>query len=180
MRSIEEHPDGNSVLGFDTALGRCGLRWSAEGICAVLMPGSRATERATRTLPDRPPPELRRAAEEIAALLGGERTDLRWIVLDEGRVDRFARQVYAAAREIPAGETATYGEIARGLGDPGAAREVGAALARNPFPIIVPCHRVLASTGALHGFSAPGGIVTKRRMLEIEGAPGFTQQPLFA
>ena len=74
---------------------------------------------------------------------------------------------------------ATYGEIARAVGDPGAARAVGAALGANPFPVIVPCHRVLAADGALHGFSAPGGITTKRRMLELEGAPGFAQTTLF-
>ncbi len=89
-------------------------------------------------------------------------------------------RVYAATREIAPGSTASYGEVARAIGEPRAAREVGVALAQNPFPIIVPCHRVLAATGALHGFSAPGGIATKRRMLEIEGAPGFTQEALFA
>jgi len=88
--------------------------------------------------------------------------------------------VYAATREIAPGATASYGEIARAIGAPGEAREVGAALGANPFPIVVPCHRVLAADGALHGFSAPGGIATKRRMLEIECAPGFTQQALFA
>ena len=83
------------------------------------------------------------------------------------------------ARSAP-GETASYGQLAAAAGRPRAAREVGAALARNPFPIVVPCHRILSATGALHGFSAPGGVATKRRMLEIENAPGFTQRPLFA
>jgi methylated-DNA-[protein]-cysteine S-methyltransferase len=95
--------------------------------------------------------------------------------VDEETVER----VREAVRSIPPGETATYGEIARAIGDPGAARAVGAALGSNPFPIVVPCHRVLAADGALHGFSAPGGIATKRRMLEIECAPGFTQASLF-
>ena len=180
MRSIEEGPGSSRTLGFETALGRCGLRWGAEGVCAVLMPGSRATGRDAGARPGEPPPEVRRAAEEIAALLEGQRVDLRWVPLEDGGLEPFPRAVYAAAREIQAGETANYGEIARHIGNPGAAREVGAALARNPFPIVVPCHRVLAASGALHGFSAPGGIATKRRMLEIEGAPGFTQQPLFA
>ena len=66
-----------------------------------------------------------------------------------------------------------------GLDRPDAARDVGAALARNPTPILVPCHRVVAANGSLHGFSAPGGLVTKRRMLELEGAPGYGQQVLF-
>ena len=91
------------------------------------------------------------------------------------------RVVYAATRDIPPGSTRTYGEVARAIGreDFEGARDVGAALASNPFPIIVPCHRVLAANGALHGFSAPGGLETKRRMLELEGAPGYGQQALF-
>jgi len=88
--------------------------------------------------------------------------------------------VFAATRRIAPATTATYGEIARAVGMPKAAQAVGAALGSNPFPIVVPCHRVLAADGALTGFSAPGGIATKRRMLEIEGAPGFTQEALFA
>jgi methylated-DNA-[protein]-cysteine S-methyltransferase len=115
----------------------------------------------------------------MVALLEGEPRDLRSVVLDSRHVDDFSRQVYAATRRILSGQTASYGEIAAAIGRPTAAREVGAALGSNPFPIIVPCHRVLAASGALHGFSAPGGIVTKRRMLEIENAPGFTQVSLF-
>jgi methylated-DNA-[protein]-cysteine S-methyltransferase len=91
----------------------------------------------------------------------------------------FAARVYAVTRAVGPGETTTYGAIARALGDPAAARSVGAALGANPTPIVVPCHRVLAADGSLHGFSAPGGIATKRRMLEIERAPGFAQAPLF-
>ncbi len=89
--------------------------------------------------------------------------------------------MYAATRQIPAGTTRSYGEVARamGLDRPDGARDVGAALARNPTPIIVPCHRVVAASGALHGFSAPGGLATKRKMLELEGAPGYGQQVLF-
>src|SRR4029453_10295702 len=89
-------------------------------------------------------------------------------------------EVYAATRAIPAGSTATYGEIARAIGrtNPEAAREVGAALARNPTPIIVPCHRVVGANGKLTGFSAPGGLATKRRMLQLEGAPGYGQECL--
>jgi methylated-DNA-[protein]-cysteine S-methyltransferase len=125
-------------------------------------------------------PAIADAVAGIVALLAGERRDLTDIPLDDERLDEFRRRVYAATREIGPGETATYGEIARAIGDPGAARAVGAALGSNPFPIVVPCHRVLAADGALHGFSAPGGITTKRRMLEIECAPGFTQGSLFS
>ena len=88
--------------------------------------------------------------------------------------------MYALTREVGPGKTTTYGAIARDLGDVGASRAVGAALGANPTPIIVPCHRVLAADGSLRGFSAPGGITTKRRMLEIERAPGFVQTALFA
>jgi methylated-DNA-[protein]-cysteine S-methyltransferase len=89
--------------------------------------------------------------------------------------------VYQATRAVPAGRIATYGEIARAIGrtDPEGARAVGAALARNPFPIVVPCHRVVGANGRLTGFSAPGGLETKRRMLELEGAPGYGQRRLF-
>ncbi len=170
---------GEPLFRFDTPIGRFGLRWSAAGIAAVLLPGSRGLTGAAR-LPSAAPPEIGAAAEAIAALLGGERTDLRWIVLDEGGLEQFPRRVYAAAREIAPGETTSYGRIAAQLGDPAAAREVGTALARNPFPIVVPCHRVLSASGALHGFSAPGGLQTKRRLLAIEGAPGFAQEALFA
>lgn len=165
---------------FMTALGVCGLRWGEEGVTAVLMPGTPGIDPAEVRGGAPTPPGIARAGEAIARLLGGERADLRFIVLDMSGQSGFAREVYEAAREIGAGETRSYGELAAAAGHPGAAREVGVALARNPFPIVVPCHRVLAADGALHGFSAPGGIATKRRMLEIERAPGFEQQPLFA
>jgi methylated-DNA-[protein]-cysteine S-methyltransferase len=169
-----------TMLTFETTIGRCGVRWTEAGIAEVLMPGSRGLsgERLDDS-PDLPLP-VREAVVGMVALLDCEQRDLRWVTLDEGHLDAFRRRVYAATREIAAGSTASYGEIARLIGEPRAAREVGVALAQNPFPIIVPCHRVLAATGALHGFSAPGGIATKRRMLEIERAPGFTQQALFA
>ena len=101
------------------------------------------------------------------------------MILDERAIDPLRRAVYAATRTIRPGTTATYGDVTRAIGRPDAAREVGAALARNPFPIVVPCHRVLGANGKLTGFSAPGGLETKRRMLELEGAPGFGQQVLF-
>jgi methylated-DNA-[protein]-cysteine S-methyltransferase len=168
------------MLKFETAIGTCGLRWSETGITEVLMPGDRALAGELGEQADEAPEAVDRAVAGIVSLLAGERTDLRWVVLDESGLDPFPHAVYAAAREIPAGSTAGYGEIARIVGSPNSAREVGAVLGRNPFPIVVPCHRVLSATGALHGFSAPGGIATKRRMLEIENAPGFTQQFLFA
>lgn len=164
---------------FDTALGSCAVRWSEIGIAGVLLAPARAVG-ATQLDSDEVPETVREAIAGIVALLDGERRDLRSVALDERVLDGLQRRVYAATREIGPGETAGYGEIANAIGAPEEARAVGAALARNPFLIVVPCHRVLAADGTLHGFSAPGGLRTKRRMLEIEGAPGFTQQALFA
>jgi methylated-DNA-[protein]-cysteine S-methyltransferase len=160
---------------FDTAIGTCGLRYGPAGITRVYLPG-RPREGAA---PGDAPPEVRAAAEAIQALFRGEPRDLREVVLDESELDDFRRAVYAATRQVGPGETASYGDIAKAIGQPGAAQAVGRALASNPFAIIVPCHRVLAADGSLHGFSAPGGLATKRTMLEIEGAPGFRQQALF-
>lgn len=117
-----------------------------------------------------PPAAIRSAIRSIAALLGGERTDLSFIACDFSRVSPFAAAVYTATRTIPAGETLTYGDIACKLGNKQLARKVGQALGRNPVPIIVPCHRVIGANSRLTGFSAHGGIETKRRLLEIEGA----------
>jgi methylated-DNA-[protein]-cysteine S-methyltransferase len=113
------------------------------------------------------------------ALLAGEPRDLGFVQLDERAIDPLRRAVYAATRAVPPGATATYGQIARAIGRSEAAREVGAALAANPFPIVVPCHRVVGTNGKLTGFSAPGGLATKRRMLALEGAPGYGQETLF-
>ena len=169
-----------AMLLFETTIGTCGVNWSEVGITEVVMPRSRGLSGERLEASSDLPEAIRSAIAGMVALLDGERPDLRWIALDERHLDPFRRRVYAAARHIAPGSTASYGEVARAIGEPRAAREVGVALAQNPFPIIVPCHRVLAVTGALHGFSAPGGVATKRRMLEIERAPGFAQEVLFA
>ena len=122
--------------------------------------------RCHRGVPDRP---IQAAIEGIVALLEGEdASDLSEIELDLRAVPAFNAAVYRIARTIPPGETLTYGEIAARLNDPGAARAVGQALGANPIPIIVPCHRVLAAGGRAGGFSAPGGVMTKLKLLEIE------------
>jgi methylated-DNA-[protein]-cysteine S-methyltransferase len=162
---------------FETAIGPCGIVWTARGVRGVLLP--EATPRATRArLATRfcdaremePPPAVRAAIDGIVALLAGERRDLGDVVLDLEGITAFASDVYAIARSIPAGATLTYGEIATRLGDVRRAREVGQALGNNPFPLIVPCHRVVAAGGKDGGFSAPGGVATKLRLLGIEGA----------
>jgi methylated-DNA-[protein]-cysteine S-methyltransferase len=166
------------VALFDTALGRCGIAWTDTGIVGVQLPEPVGAERARllQRFPDAvessPPPGVQRAAAGIAALLNGESPDLDSIALDLSAVAEFDRWVLQATRRIPRGTTRTYGEIAAQIGDPAAARAVGQALGRNPFPVIVPCHRVLAAAGRPGGFSANGGVATKLRMLAIEGAPG--------
>ena len=168
----------HGVTLFDTAIGRCGLAWGQGGIVGVQLPEPAGADRARllRRFPDavegEPPPELREVVERLQSHLAGGAPDLGSIALDMECVAEFARRVYELTRAIPRGEPRTYGEIAAALGDPGAARAVGQALGRNPFPIVVPCHRVLAAGGGTGGFSAYGGVATKRRLLEIEGAPG--------
>jgi methylated-DNA-[protein]-cysteine S-methyltransferase len=170
------------MLRFDTAIGTCGLDWDAEGITRVCLPRERDMLHARDTGAAQAPGFVTAAVRAIGRLLDGEAEDLLAVPLSHPGRDAFARRVYAITRATGPGAVTTYGAIARELGETrpaGMARAVGAALGANPTPIIVPCHRVLASDGSLHGFSAPGGLATKRRMLEIEGAPGFTQQPLF-
>jgi methylated-DNA-[protein]-cysteine S-methyltransferase len=129
--------------------------------------------RLLRLFPDAsevtPPPHVQQAIDAIVALLRGETIDLSFVTLDMDGVPEFHRRVYEIARTIPPGATLSYGEIASRLGEPHAARAVGQALGRNPFPIVVPCHRVLAANGRTGGFSAPGGTSTKLRLLAIEG-----------
>ena len=161
---------------FATAIGRCGIAWSDRGVVGVQLP--EASEAATRArlqrrFPDAseasPTPSIQAAIDGIVALLAGEDAgDLSGIELDLRAVPSFNAAVYRVARTIPPGETLTYGEIAGRLNDPDAARAVGQALGANPIPIIVPCHRVLAAGGRAGGFSAPGGVMTKLKLLEIE------------
>jgi O-6-methylguanine DNA methyltransferase len=168
--------DAKRFALFDTAIGRCAVVWGNGGIVGVQLPEGR--ERATRArvtkrFPDAreraPSPTIKRAIRDIVALLDGKNVDLCGVALDMDGVPDFHRRVYDAARRIPPGSTLSYGELAKRAGAPGAARAVGQALGRNPFAVVVPCHRVLAVGGKLGGFSANGGTATKTRMLEIEG-----------
>ncbi|MBR1218793.1 methylated-DNA--[protein]-cysteine S-methyltransferase [Bradyrhizobium sp. U87765 SZCCT0131] len=162
---------------FDTAIGRCGIAWGEHGVTGVQLP--LPTERQTRArlrlrygdLPEgNAPSTVRDAIIGMVALMNGEARDLSYVVLDSAGVPDFNRKVYDIARGIPTGKTLTYGDIAKRLGGVELSREVGQALGQNPYPIIVPCHRVLAAGGKPGGFSANGGVVTKLKMLEIEGA----------
>jgi len=162
---------------FETAIGPCGLAWSARGIAGLNLPEgnehrtrARLIERFPGASEETPPPEIQRAIDSIVQLLAGEPRDLSGLALDETGVPEFNARVYAIARTIPPGTTVSYGEIARQLGDLTLSRAVGQALGQNPFPIVVPCHRVLAADGSLGGFSAKGGVETKRRLLTLERA----------
>jgi methylated-DNA-[protein]-cysteine S-methyltransferase len=171
---------------FDTAIGRCGIAWGNRGVVGVQLPDRseadtrRRITRRSREAPEAtPPPAVQRAIDGIVSLLDGGTNDLSHVALDMEDVPSFDRQVYEVARTVPPGDTITYGEIATRLGVPTEARAVGSALARNPFAIVVPCHRVLAVGGNIGGFSARGGVRTKRGLLSIEGAPVMNVLTLF-
>jgi methylated-DNA-[protein]-cysteine S-methyltransferase len=162
---------------FDTVIGRCGIAWSERGLAGVQLPEACEPETRARVLQRfpgareaPPPPVVQCALDGIVALLRGEARDLSTVALDMDGVPPFHRRVYEVARTIPPGATLSYGDIAARLGARGSARAVGQALGRNPFAIIVPCHRVLAAGGKAGGFSAHGGITTKLRLLAIESA----------
>lgn len=172
---------------FDTAIGFAGLAWGERGLVGVHMP-ERDPETARRSFlrrfPDAAeapvPAGLDKTVQDIRALLRGEKPDLRHAPLDLSRTPQFHARVYAIARAIPPGETLTYGDIAAKLGDKLLARDVGQALGKNPWPIVVPCHRVTAAGGKPGGFSARGGVNTKLKLLGIEGARAAAQTDLFA
>jgi methylated-DNA-[protein]-cysteine S-methyltransferase len=151
------------IYYFNTKIGRCGIAWSDKGIDRVLI-----GTRETASNKSNPPQYVRDAAKRIAAHLAGESDDLRDIKIDLAGFSSFTKQVYAVLRKIGPGEVTTYGELARRAGSPRASRAVGRAMATNPIPLIIPCHRVIASDGSLGGFSAPGGTKLKRRLLCIE------------
>jgi methylated-DNA-[protein]-cysteine S-methyltransferase len=165
---------------FATAIGPCGVAWSRRGLVSIQLP--EATMEATRarlweriTLPDdggsmTPPAAVQAAIERIIRHLTGKDAGLDGIALDLEDVPPFHRKVYEAARRITRGEIRSYGDLAGDAGSPNGARAVGQAMAKNPLPIVVPCHRVIAAGGKPGGFTSPGGLDTKARLLAIEGA----------
>jgi methylated-DNA-[protein]-cysteine S-methyltransferase len=168
---------GHSFAIFDTAIGRCGIVWGARGVTGVQLP--MGSEQITRTrirqshgelAEASPPRDVQHAIDGIVELLAGKPHDLTDIALDLDGVPEFNRSVYDIARTIPPGKTLTYGDIAKRLGGVELSRDVGQALGRNPCPVVVPCHRVLAAGDKPGGFSANGGVATKLKMLAIEGA----------
>lgn len=162
---------------FDTAIGRCGIAWRSGLVVSTALPG--ADDAATvrhllrklpRAVESEPKGVAADAIDLVQRLLSGEAVDLGVIPVDLDAYPDFERRIYALLREVPTGSTITYGELAARAGSPRAAQAVGMAMGRNPVPIIVPCHRVLASSGRSGGFSAPGGVSTKFRILQIEQA----------
>jgi len=176
----------NQYAIFETAIGWAGIAWAEQGLVGAHLPErdpAIARKSFLRKFPDAeeaaPPVSLADLVERIRALMRGEKIDLSDAPLDWSRVPEFNARVYEITRRIPAGQTLTYGEIATQLGDRLLARDVGAALGKNPWPIIVPCHRVTAAGGKLGGFSARGGAHTKLKLLTIEGAPAAGPPDLF-
>lgn len=162
---------------FDTAAGFCAIAWNDAGITRFQLPAatSEATEQNLRrrlvdAAPGTPPPSVATIIEAARRYFAGAPVDFSDVRLDLDGQDAFFQQVYATLRRVGWGRTTTYGALAKELGaGPEAARDVGQAMAQNPVPLIIPCHRVLAAGGKLGGFSAPGGASTKIKMLELEG-----------
>jgi methylated-DNA-[protein]-cysteine S-methyltransferase len=155
-------------LAFDTAIGRCAVEWSERGLTRVWL----APAPSGRDDGD-PPAAVAEAIAAIQRLLAGEEVDLTEVELDLDGIPEFDQRVYEVARALPRGVTATYGELARQVGAPGAAQAVGQVMGHNRFPLVVPCHRVVAAGGGNGGFSAPGGVDTTLRLLAIESVTLF-------
>jgi len=162
---------------FETKNGFVGLAWNQQGVCSLRLPASTPESAETavlKRLPQArrspPPPAIAQLISDIQRYFEGEKIEFSSVPVDLGSQEPFFSRVYAEVRKLGWGETTTYGTVAKTLGaEPQAAQGVGQAMASNPVPLIVPCHRVLAAGGKLGGFSAPGGSGSKARMLEIEG-----------
>jgi methylated-DNA-[protein]-cysteine S-methyltransferase len=163
---------------FDTTIGPCGVAWNGCGLVGVQLPEKdraaterRLVARAASAGSAEPPPQIAAVIADIQRYLAGEPVDFSAVAVDLSGLDPFRRQLYEALRTLSYGRTTTYGELARELGasDWEGAREVGEAMGRNPVPVVIPCHRVLAAGGKLGGFSAHGGAATKARLLALEG-----------
>jgi methylated-DNA-[protein]-cysteine S-methyltransferase len=177
---------GRGYTIFDTGIGRCGIAWGHSGIVGVQLPEARELDTRRRLFqlyPDaremRAPLNVELAIEGIVAMLRGEPCDFSDIALDMTGIHAFNARVYAFTRTIPRGETRTYGEVAASLRATGAAHSVAQAISRNPFMIIVPCHRVLEAGSYADKISPHGGTISKRRLLSIEGARAAHSKTLF-
>jgi len=170
---MKGHPLHSCVFG--TELGFFGIAWNETGLARVILPERARSTAESRiagygAADDAPPGFISRLIAEIRLYAAGEPVGFDWVPADLAPLDAFERDILAATRQLGFGKTTTYGALAEAAGHPGMARETGTALGRNPVPLVIPCHRVLAAGGAIGGFSAPGGIVTKRRLLAHERA----------
>jgi methylated-DNA-[protein]-cysteine S-methyltransferase len=163
-----------AVTVCQTAFGWVGIAWSERGLVALSLPQEREAEALSRLPAGTATAPVATPGLDIATLVAklqvyfeGQSVDFDE-PLDGTIGTEFQRRVWAITQAIPQGQTRTYAQIARQAGSPGGARAVGQSMARNPWPIVVPCHRVLGSDGSLTGFG--GGVDMKRRMLEMEGA----------
>jgi methylated-DNA-[protein]-cysteine S-methyltransferase len=185
--SRDTNEAGERYLLFPTAFGTCGIAWRDGGLTRLQLPERdvsaterRLADRATPAQAEEEPPWVQWAIVALQRYFAGRAIDFSSILIDLDRCSPFHQRIYAALREIGYGKTTTYGALAAEVGSPDAARAIGQAMGRNPVPIIIPCHRVLASGGRTGGFSAPGGATTKERLLELEGVRRSTTPPLLA
>lgn len=183
MDALSPSP-GSFVIS--TALGFVAIAWNGRGLTRLILPEADADTAAARLAarseaappclsePGMPeadlPAGIARIVADIRLYAQGEPVDFSSAPVDLAWADAFSRDIYAAARRLTHGEVVTYGELAAAAGHPGTARETGTALGRNPVPLVVPCHRIVAAGGRLGGFSAPGGATTKMRLLAHEHA----------
>src|SRR5436305_8157235 len=177
---------GRGYSIFDSGIGRCGIAWGELGVMGVQLPEAREIDTRKRLFqcyPEarelRPPVNVEIAIEGIAALLRGGDSDLSEVTLDMTGIPAFNQRVYAFARSIPRGETRTYDEVASALRASGAVYSVAQAIKRNPFMVIVPCHRVLEAGHYADKISPNGGVISKRRLLSIEGTKTTASKTLF-
>lgn len=177
---------GRGYTIFDTAVGRCGIIWSDAGVVSVQLPQAREIDTRRRIFhlfadarETHPPANIAIAVEGIAALLRGQDGDLADVTLDMTGIHIFNQRVYELTRTIPRGETRTYGDLANRLGTSGAVFSVAQAIGKNPFMIIVPCHRVLEAGNYADNISLHGGTISKRHLLSIEGAHPMHSKTLF-
>lgn len=153
---------------FSTPLGTCAIAWNDQGLTRFLLPDP---ERQAGHTEAEPPSWVAEIIDRVKRHLLGDVQDFSDVRFDFSRVPDFVRAVLRATLAIKPGHTVTYGEIASAIGQPmEASRAVGSALGSNPWPLLIPCHRVIASTGKMTGFSGPGGVATKVKLLAIEGA----------
>lgn len=153
---------------FPTPLGICAIAWNDTGLTRFLLPDP---DRPPGTAAVETPSWVSQIVDRVQRHLAGEPQDFANVLYDFTKVPEFVRSVLQATLAIKPGCTATYGEIASTIGlGPTAARAIGSALGANPWPLLIPCHRVIAATGGMTGFSGPGGVGMKVKLLAIEGA----------